>query len=97
MRTYMYCTKRISSPTTSSKRPSRRSASSGGQRRRSKLSTSFHSDTSTPARDGLQASQQLYLALKQMDVAYQDSRGGVDLADHLPAGRFPPVRLLVYC
>ncbi|KAK0718534.1 hypothetical protein B0T26DRAFT_752444 [Lasiosphaeria miniovina] len=28
-----------------------------------------------PARDGLQASGQLYLALKQMDVAYEDSRG----------------------
>jgi hypothetical protein len=28
-----------------------------------------------PARDGLQASSQLYLALKQMDAAYQDTRG----------------------
>jgi hypothetical protein len=28
-----------------------------------------------PARDGLQASHQLYLALKNMEVAYQDSRG----------------------
>lgn len=28
-----------------------------------------------PARDGLQASQQLYLALKSMDVAYQETRG----------------------
>lgn len=28
-----------------------------------------------PACDGLQASSQLYLALKQMEVAYQDSRG----------------------
>ena len=28
-----------------------------------------------PARDSLQASSGLYLALKQMDVAYQDSRG----------------------
>ncbi|KAK5203125.1 hypothetical protein LTR96_011047 [Exophiala xenobiotica] len=28
-----------------------------------------------PARDGLQASHQLYLALKSMDLAYQESRG----------------------
>ncbi|KPI41866.1 uncharacterized protein AB675_5621 [Cyphellophora attinorum] len=48
-----------------------------------------------PARDGLQSSQQLYLALKRMDTAYQESRGhDYELTKAISLRQLNPYQLL---
>jgi hypothetical protein len=49
-----------------------------------------------PARDGLQASQQLYVALKRMDAAYQEERGhDYELAKSVSLRQLNPFALLM--